>query len=206
MQMILPDQRPVLDLWGLYASSHGCPNSHWISPSSSDCKKFTCNPGDLGLIPGLGRSPGGGHGNQLQYSYLENPMDRGAWWAVVHGVTRVGHDLATKPPPPRRPEQKYMSPPCATPLLLLPPVFISVRVFSKWVGFHIRWPKYWSFSFSLTVSLLDFKFFPWLLKISLYSNGLSFWALCRQWLHCTVKSPVLIEYAQYTSKNKDLFI
>ena len=62
----------------------------------------------------------------------------------------------------------------ASPLLLLPSVFISVRVFSKWVGFHIRWPKYWSFSFSLTVSLLDFKFFPWLLKISLSSNGLSF--------------------------------
>ena len=44
-------------------------------------------------------------------------MDRKAWRARVHGVTRVGHDLATKPPPPRRPEQKYMSPPCATPLL-----------------------------------------------------------------------------------------
>ena len=58
-------------------------------------------------------------------------MDRKAWRARVHGVTRVGHDLATKPPPPRRPEQKSMSPPCATPLLLLPPVFISVRVFSK---------------------------------------------------------------------------
>ena len=41
---------------------------------------------DLGLIPGLGRSPGGGHGNPLQYSCLENPMDRGAWRATVHGV------------------------------------------------------------------------------------------------------------------------
>ena len=69
---------------------------HLLTPKMQDCKKFTCNPGDLGLIPGLGRSPGGGHGNQLQYSYLKNPMDRGAWWAVVHGVTRVGHDLATK--------------------------------------------------------------------------------------------------------------
>ena len=40
-----------------------------------------------GSIPGSGRSPGGRHGNPLQYSCLENPMDRGAWWAVVHGVT-----------------------------------------------------------------------------------------------------------------------
>ena len=44
-------------------------------------KKSTCNAGDPGLIPGSGRSPGGRHGNSLQYSCLENPMDRGAWWA-----------------------------------------------------------------------------------------------------------------------------
>ena len=43
---------------------------------------------DVGLIPGSGRSPGGGHGNTLQYSCLENPMDRQAWWATVHGVTK----------------------------------------------------------------------------------------------------------------------
>ena len=42
----------------------------------------------LGLIPELGRPPGGGHGNPLQYSCLENPMDRRAWWAVVHGVAK----------------------------------------------------------------------------------------------------------------------
>jgi len=55
-------------------------------------KESTCNAGDAedsGLIPGSGRSPGGGHGNPFQYSCLENPMDRGAWWATVH---RVGHD------------------------------------------------------------------------------------------------------------------
>ena len=56
--------------------------------------------GDLGLIPGSGRSPGEGNGNPLQYSCLENPMDRGACQATVHGVARVGYDLATKPPPP----------------------------------------------------------------------------------------------------------
>ena len=53
-------------------------------------KHLPVNAGDIrdaGLIPGLGRSPGGGHGNPLQYSCLENPMDRGAWWATAHGVT-----------------------------------------------------------------------------------------------------------------------
>ena len=68
-------------------------------PRSSVGKESACNAGDLGLIPGLGISPGEGNGNPLQYSCLENPMDRGAWWATVHGVTRVRYDLATKPPP-----------------------------------------------------------------------------------------------------------
>jgi len=44
--------------------------------------------GDMGSIPELGRSPGGGHGNPLQYSCLEKPMDRGAWWAIVHRVAK----------------------------------------------------------------------------------------------------------------------
>ena len=63
-------------------------------------KESTCNAGNTGLIPGLGRFPGGGNGNPLQYCSLENPIDRGAWRATVHGVARVGHDLVTKPPPP----------------------------------------------------------------------------------------------------------
>ena len=46
--------------------------------------------GDMDMIPGWGRSPGGGNGNPLQYSCLENPMDRGAWWAIVHGVAESG--------------------------------------------------------------------------------------------------------------------
>jgi len=54
----------------------------------SDSKESTCNAGDTGLIPGLGRSPGGGHGDPLKYSCLENPMDRGAWQATVHGVAK----------------------------------------------------------------------------------------------------------------------
>jgi len=51
-------------------------------------KESACNAGYADSIPGSGRSPGEGHGNPLQYSCLENPMDRGAWWATVHGVTK----------------------------------------------------------------------------------------------------------------------
>ena len=64
--------------------------------NSSVSKESAYNAGDPGLIPGLGRSPGEGNGNPLQYCHLENPMDRGAWQATVHGVIRVRHNLATK--------------------------------------------------------------------------------------------------------------
>ena len=66
-------------------------------PYSSISKESARNEGDLSLIPGSGRSSGEGNGNPLQYSCLENPMDRGAWWATVHGATRVRHDLVTRP-------------------------------------------------------------------------------------------------------------
>ena len=56
-------------------------------PGGSEVKASACNAGDLGLIPGLGRSSGEGNGNPLQYSCLENPMGGGAGWATVHGVT-----------------------------------------------------------------------------------------------------------------------
>ena len=59
-----------------------------IFPSSSDDKESACNAGDLGLIPGSGISPGEGKSYPLQYSGLEDSMDRGAWWAAVHGVTK----------------------------------------------------------------------------------------------------------------------
>ena len=55
----------------------------WVFPGGSDSKESTCNAGDLGPIPGSGRSPGEGNGYPLQYSCLANPMDRGAWWATV---------------------------------------------------------------------------------------------------------------------------
>jgi len=57
--------------------------SRWLSGKESAYKA-----GDMGLIPGSERSPGGGHGNPLQYSCLENPMDRGAWRAIVHRVAK----------------------------------------------------------------------------------------------------------------------
>ena len=57
-------------------------------PGGSAGKESPCNVGNLGSIPGSGRSLGGRHGNPLQYSCLENPMDRGVWWATVHWVTQ----------------------------------------------------------------------------------------------------------------------
>ena len=59
-----------------------------VFPGGSDSIEYTRKAGDLGLIPGLGRSLGEGHGNQLQYSCLENPMDRETWQAPFHGVAK----------------------------------------------------------------------------------------------------------------------
>ena len=57
-------------------------------PGGSEVKVPVCNVRDLGVIPGSERFPGEGNGNPLQYSCLQNPMDRGAWWATVHGVAK----------------------------------------------------------------------------------------------------------------------
>ena len=78
-----------------------------LTPCSSIGEKSACNAGDPGLIPGLGRSPREVNGNPLQYSCLENPLDWGAWRTAVHGVVRVGHDLATKPPHEGRQPKGY---------------------------------------------------------------------------------------------------
>ena len=59
-----------------------------VCSEGSASKESACNAGDLGPIPGSGRSPGGGHDNPLQHSFLENPVDRGAWRAKVHGVAK----------------------------------------------------------------------------------------------------------------------
>ena len=63
-------------------------------PGGLDGKVSAYNAGDPGSIPGSGRSPGEGNGNPLQYSYLENPMDGGAWWATVHGVAKNRTELS----------------------------------------------------------------------------------------------------------------
>ena len=73
-----------------------CPQGY---PGGSGSKESACSAGNLGSIPGFGRSPGEGNGNPLQYSCLGNPTDRRAWWAIIHEVKRVGYDLATKPLP-----------------------------------------------------------------------------------------------------------
>ena len=60
----------------------------WRLPWWLSGKESACNAGDSGSIPGSGRSSGEGNGYPLQYSYLENPMDRGAWWATVQGIAK----------------------------------------------------------------------------------------------------------------------
>ena len=60
----------------------------YFFPGGSDSKESACNVGDLDSVPGTGRSPGEGNGNPLQCSCPENPMDRGDWWATVHGVAK----------------------------------------------------------------------------------------------------------------------
>ena len=76
-----PEYIPKSGTAGLYGVVQGF-------PGGSEVKASACNTGGLGLIPGLGRSPGEGNGIPLQYSCLENPMDGGAWWATVHGVAK----------------------------------------------------------------------------------------------------------------------
>ena len=68
----------------------------WLSS-----KESACSGGDMGSILGLGRSAGEGNGNPLQYSWQNDPKNKGAWWAPEHGVARVSHDLATTTPPLR---------------------------------------------------------------------------------------------------------
>ena len=140
------------------------------------------NGGDSGLVSELGRSPGAGNGNPFQYSCLGNPMDIGAWWATVHGVAKSQTQLSTVQTlsPVQRflipwtaahlvflsvtiswSLSKLMSVESGMPsnhlilchpLLLLSSIFPNIRVFSNETVLHIRWPKYWSFSFSLSPS------------------------------------------------------
>ena len=108
---------------------------------------------DVGSIPGLGRFPGGGHGNPLQYSCLENPMDRGAWWATVHGVAKsqtrlkqlrvyaIVHwfwpvlDVRTEARLSGGHSLKFLSPPAPPP----PAFLLSILFPKRWLSFYLRW-------------------------------------------------------------------
>ena len=100
--------------------------SYHERPGGSDGKESACNAGDLGSVPGSGRSPGARRGNPPQYSCLENPTDRGTWWATVDGAT-VRHNWATNTlwattlpgkhllsPPPQIESACYLLPPHRT--------------------------------------------------------------------------------------------
>ena len=97
----------------------------WLSNEESACSAGEA--GDTSSIPGSERSPGVGNGNPLQYSCLGNPGDKAAWQATVHGVARVGHNLATKPPqpPPRLNILSYVD-------FYLHGMFMSCAHFSDW--------------------------------------------------------------------------
>ena len=128
----------------------------------------------MSLILGSGRSPGGERGNPLQYSCLGNPMDRGTWWATVQfssvqslshvrlfatprtairqaslSITNSRSLLKLRPIESVMPSNHLI---LCHPLLLLPSIFPSIRVFSNESVLRIRWPKYWNFSFSISPS------------------------------------------------------
>ena len=112
-------------------------------PYSSVGKESGCNARDPGLIPGLGRYPGEWNGNPLQDSSLENPMDRGAWWATIHGIARVGHDLAAKPSPPRDIDYSSLCSTvnlcCLSTFYLFFPVLFIFLLYNIVVAFAINW-------------------------------------------------------------------
>ena len=90
------------------------------SPGDLDGKESACNAGDLGSIPGSGRSPREGNGNPLQYTCLENPIDRGAWQSIVHGVRKESdttEPLSTEHQEPNTGPGTFQEPTCKPELL-----------------------------------------------------------------------------------------
>ena len=85
MKILVPVRRLELGAWHLF----NCSSLREGPPDGLDSKESACNARDLGLIPESGRSPGEGNGNPLQYSCLENSIDRGAWKATVHGIRQA---------------------------------------------------------------------------------------------------------------------
>ena len=170
-------------------------------PGGSVVKNPPANAGDAreeGSIRGLERSPGEGNGNSLQHSCLGNPMDRGAWWATIHqfsslqslslvwlfatpwiAACQASLSITNSQSLPKLMSIESVMPSnhllLCRPLLLPPSIFPSIRVFSNESVLQIRWPMYWSFSFSTSPSMNIQDWFPLRLTgwISLQSNGLS---------------------------------
>ena len=171
-------------LWTISLIRTACYSLLWHLlqfPGGSEVKVSACNAGDLGLIPGSGRSPGEGNGNPLQYSCLEATVHRVAksrtrlsdftsvqfssvqllscvWffatpWTAGHQAS-LSITSSWSPPKPISTESVMPSNHLILchPLLILPSVFPSIRVFSNESTLWIRWPKYWSFSFSISPS------------------------------------------------------
>ena len=134
-------------------------------PCGSDSKESSCNAGDPDLIPGLGKSPGEGNGNLLQYSWLENPMDGGAWHATVHGLAKSWTRLSNK--------HVHLLYPCvyllsvSTASVRFIHVHLSVCIscsffFSGWVIFHcVNKPLSWLIHFTVNRHLCCVHFW-WL--------------------------------------------
>ena len=147
----------VKTVWRLHIKGTSCGSEH---------KESACNVGDLSSIPGSGRSPGEEYCNPLQYSCLENPFDRKAWWATVNRVIKSRTKLSDFTSPylsitnsqsllKLRSIELVMPSNCLIlcHTLLLPPSIIpSIRVFSNESVLRIRWPEYWGFSFSISPS------------------------------------------------------
>ena len=133
----------MIQLLRLHASSAG---SLALIPAGSDSKESACNVGDPGSIAGSGRSPGGGNGNPLQYSCLENPTDRGAWWATRHGVatwTRLSAHTHTHSKKLRRGTRTPWMPHSRPPL---PPQIIVFQLKNSFIIENISSPLNFLFS------------------------------------------------------------
>ena len=89
----------IITMWYLHNNMYDYTYESTGASLAAQWVKNACNEADWGSIPVSVRPPGEGNGNPIQYPCLENPMDREVWQATVHGVTRVEHDFATKPPP-----------------------------------------------------------------------------------------------------------
>ena len=125
-------------------------SKRWVPPMVQQVKNSPANEGDTGSVPGLGRSPGEGNGNPLQYSCLGNPMDRGARWATVHGVTK-SHTQLSKRQPTGKSQGTYF---CTAPELRMAFIntFFVVQSFSCVRLFATPWSAARQASLSFTIS------------------------------------------------------